>query len=307
MCHAKTEVRSWFPAAIRRRLTRPLPFQDKAFPRTVVLASAQPRDSLTVEHGFARGAVESRSVTLSRGAAPQDHIGTQRMAGEHNVLPRTLSLAAHEFATPLSVATGYLRMLLKDQFGPLSERQRKLLDEIQRSCSRIAELVSEMSLLGKLESRELALVKQEFDCATLVAEVASGMHEGGDRGVRIEVRGTDRALSTVGDRVRLAAALRSLMHAAVRERAGPGVVIVECSANAGIHPPSLTIAIGDDATVRVLAESDAPRMPVAFEEFRGGLGLALPIARRVVEAHGGAVWSAENPKAGSAVRLPLKP
>jgi signal transduction histidine kinase len=227
------------------------------------------------------------------------------MAAEHNLLPRTLSLAAHEFATPLSVATGYLRMLLKDQFGPLSEKQRKLLDEIQRSCSRIAELVSEMSLLGKLESRELSLANQEFDCATLVAEVASGMHEGDDRGVRIEVRGADRALSTVGDRVRLAAALRSVMHAAVRERAGPGVVVVECSTNAGNRPPSLTIAIGDDATVRALAESDL-WMPRAFEEFRGGLGLALPIARRVVEAHGGTVWSAENPKAGSAVRLPLK-
>ena len=31
--------------------------------------------------------------------------------------------------------------------------------------------------------------------------------------------------------------------------------------------------------------------PVPFDEKRGGLGLALPIARRVIERHGGRVWS----------------
>ena len=74
------------------------------------------------------------------------------MTAEHNALPRTLSLAVHELRTPVTVVAGYLRMLLREQAGPLSDKQRKMLEEADRSCGRLGALVAEMSELGKLES-----------------------------------------------------------------------------------------------------------------------------------------------------------
>ena len=228
------------------------------------------------------------------------------MPVEHNAFPRALSLAVHEFRTPVTVVSGYLRMLLKEQGGPLTEKQRKMLEEAERSCGRIGALVAELSELGKLEGGELAVARQPLDLAPLVAELASGMHEGSDRGVRLEVRGADRALLVQGDRTRLAAAIRALMHAALRERGDPGVIVTECSVLADSRPPFALIAIGDEETVASLRTA-ARGAPPSFDEWRGGLGLALPVARRVIEAHGGALWSAagERPRTGSALRLPL--
>jgi signal transduction histidine kinase len=223
-----------------------------------------------------------------------------------HLLPRAMSLATHELSTPLSVVAGYLRMLLREQAGPLTDRQKKMLEEAERSCARIGVLVSEMKELGKLESGEAALATQTIDLGSLLAELASGMQEGSDRGVRLEVHGPLQTVTVTGDRTRLATALRALMHAALRERGEPGVIVVECTVLTDTTPASVLVAIGDEPTVRDLAAA-ARFEPPPFDEWRGGLGLALPIGRRVIERQGGSLWSAtgDRPRAGSALRLPI--
>jgi signal transduction histidine kinase len=228
------------------------------------------------------------------------------MSGELNFFPRVMSLAVHELRTPVTVVSGYLRMLLRDQAGPLSDKQRKMLEEADRSCSRIGALVSEMSELGKLESGALTLSGPEFDLSALITEVASGMHEGEDRGIRLETRGNDHPVMVAGDRPRLAAVLHALMYAALRERAQAGVIVVECSTSSNSDQAWAVVSIGAEQDVRAIAAA-AHNGAGAFDEFRGGLGLALPVGRRVIEAHGGALWSApgDTPRAGSALRLPI--
>jgi signal transduction histidine kinase len=231
---------------------------------------------------------------------------TPTLTPAEQLLSRLLSLAVHELRTPVTVVAGYLRMLLREQGGPLSDQQRKMIEEADRSCARIGAIVSEMSDLGKLESSEFALGRQNFDFAALVAEVASDMHDGDDRGVRLESRGTDQPMMVTGDRVRLASAVRALMQAAIRERGEPGVIVAECSTIADSNPPWAVLAVGAEPLLASLAE-EARGNPPSFDEWRGGLGLALPVGRRVIEAFGGSVWSASgnHSRAASALRLPL--
>src|SRR3970282_1796930 len=99
------------------------------------------------------------------------------MSSEHSPFPRALSLAVHELRTTITVASGYLRMLLREQAGPISDRQRKMLEETERSCGRIGALISEMRELGKLEAGEVSVPAVSFDLAALATSVTSGMQE----------------------------------------------------------------------------------------------------------------------------------
>src|SRR6266550_759587 len=113
-----------------------------------------------------------------RRAPKPSMIEAVRSPTERELFPRTISLAVHELRTPVTVVCGYIRMVLKEHGGPLTEKQKKMLLEAERSCERISALVAELSDLGKLESSELSVAHQEIDLSRLVVELASDMHEG---------------------------------------------------------------------------------------------------------------------------------
>jgi signal transduction histidine kinase len=203
-----------------------------------------------------------------------------------------LSLAVHEFRTPATVVGGYLRMLQKDVQPPLNERQKKMVDEAAKSTARIVEIIAEMSDISKLDSGDAAVRHEPFDLFAVVGEVAATVHEAEDRGVRLQVQGESIGAAVSGDLTRVRAAISAFFRAVLREQPAAGVVIADRRLVREGHGRSAVIAIASEQAVQQSYES--PRGPL--EEKRSGLGLALPLARRVVERHGGAVWS---PSGGS--------
>jgi signal transduction histidine kinase len=199
-----------------------------------------------------------------------------------------LSLAVHEFRTPASIVGGYLRMLQRDSEAPLNERQLKMIDEAAKSCARIVAIVDEMSEIGKLDSGQITLARNPIDLFALVAEVAELVHEASDREVHLTVRGIDHGAAMMGDAPRLRTAFDAIFRAILREKAGPASMIAERRFVTDDRGTAATVIVCEETSVQDAYE----RAPVAFEEKqRGGLGLALPLARRVIEGHGGRIWS----------------
>jgi signal transduction histidine kinase len=201
--------------------------------------------------------------------------------------PQLLSLAVHEFRTPASVVSGYLRMLQRDSDPPLSERQRRMIDEAEKSCARLVAIVAELSDIGKLDGGSISLARQPLDLFALVGEVAELVHEATDREVHLEVRGSNSGAPVTGDAPRLRAAFDAIFRAILREQPGPTTVIADRRLEARDGSTSAVVIVSDDASVQQAYE----RAPGPFDEKRGGLGLALPLARRVIEGHGGRLWS----------------
>jgi signal transduction histidine kinase len=194
-----------------------------------------------------------------------------------------ISLAVHEIRTPASVVGGYLRMLQGGAAGPLNDKQRHMIEEAEKSCARLVGIVAELSDVEKLDDGRAAFARRPVDVFALIGEVAELVQEARERHVRLELQGPATGAPLTGDADRLKRAFDAIFRAILREKAGPCTVIAE---------RRLEIRDGRECAIVVVAESSSvlsvyKRTPGLFDDHRGGLGLALPLARRTIEGHGG--------------------
>jgi signal transduction histidine kinase len=216
------------------------------------------------------------------------------MSDHREHLAKLLSLGVHEFRTPVAVVSGYLRMLLRHFGDTLTDQQRKLIEEAEKSCGSLTALIAEQSELAQIEDGRIRMRREPIPIFGLLKQVASSVHEAEDRGVVLSVHDEGLAAVVLGDRERLQSALASLLQAALRERAEAGVVVAACarvrSADGG-ESAVIAIADGDEAEHLAAGTSGAPPSTETFDQYRGGMGFKLPLAARIVEAHGGRVTS----------------
>ncbi|HSC29298.1 MAG TPA: HAMP domain-containing sensor histidine kinase [Vicinamibacterales bacterium] len=219
--------------------------------------------------------------------------------------PKLLSLTAHEFRTPLTVVAGYVRMLLTERAGPVSPQQRRLLDEAEKSCARLSALLAELSELSRLEADTAAVSGRVIELRPLLAEALSGLPALPDRDVPVELSTGEGEARVHGDPARLKAALTAVIAAMRRELIGCDRLIVRERVRVQGGSAAAWIAIGDPRRIDALVTAD-PTALTTFDEWRGGCGLSLVLARHILTAHHGTIWSpVDDRRAGAVISLPL--
>jgi signal transduction histidine kinase len=215
--------------------------------------------------------------------------------------PRLLSLAVHELRTPITVTAGYLRMVTREKVGPISDQQRKLLEEAEKACGRLSALVAEMSDLSALEAGSAPLNKASMDLSAALKHAAAELAEMQDREVAVEVHGADSPITITGDAKRLKGAFASLFAALRREVVTSDRLVVRMTRNT---PGTCVISIAGADQIESVAAAHPASLDL-FDEWRGGSGLSLAIARRVIGQHGGTLFGLPGgEKAAAVVELP---
>lgn len=218
--------------------------------------------------------------------------------------PKVLSLTVHEFRTPLTVVAGYLRMLSTDRVGPLSDAQRRVIQEAERSCARLSSLLTEVSEVAHFHQGRLSFFRSPVPLDDILDGVV--VPPVVETPVLLEREGGPTGAMVEGDAGRLRTALSAVASAVAREiMDGPALfMLTEIREVAGRR--EAFIALGGEADARGVLAADSGRLP-AFDSTRGGNGLSLVVARQVVEEHGGALYGApgDHPRAGAGISLPL--
>jgi two-component system OmpR family sensor kinase len=220
-----------------------------------------------------------------------------------------VSMASHEFRTPMTIIDGHARRLikLKDSIGPaeIGERAGKMRSAVLRMTQLIDNLLNSSRLIDGGGGQYFH--PAEIDVATLLQEVCE-LHREMVPGARIAERIATAPMRMVGDPKLLFQVFSNLLSNAIKYSPDGGVIAVD----AALASDEVVVTIADHG-IGVPA-GDLDRL---FERYhRGsnvsgivGTGVGLYLVKMVVDMHGGAVAveSTEGEGARFTIRLPRKP
>ncbi|HMQ31625.1 MAG TPA: ATP-binding protein [Chloroflexaceae bacterium] len=214
---------------------------------------------------------------------------------------------AHELRTPLSIIKGRLEGVQDGVYRADPEQIAGLLAEV----ALLERLIEDLRVLALADAGQLHLFPEAADPARLAADAArSFAPQAAERGVRLRAEAAPGLSELSADPQRIAQVLGNLVSNALRHTPAGGEVVIAVRPDQG--PAAGIVFEVRDSGAGISAEE----LPRIFDRFyradrsrsrgSGGAGLGLAIARRLVEAHGGAIWAASEPGRGTTVafRLP---
>jgi signal transduction histidine kinase/CheY-like chemotaxis protein len=215
-----------------------------------------------------------------------------------------LAMLGHELRNPLASISNAIHLL--QRAGPDTKNRQFAEDVIARQSLHLSRIVDDLLDVGHAIAGKISLQRESIDVHAMVAETLRALAAAGIT--------ADRRVDLVGkvawvhaDRTRIMQVVSNLVTNAVKHTASGGRIAVCVDPHAG----GVLLTVSDDG-----AGMDSETVARAFELFyqaqqgperkRGGLGIGLTLARRIVELHGGTIEVAsDGPGRGSTLSIHL--
>jgi len=215
------------------------------------------------------------------------------MAENHS--GKALDLLIHDLRAPLSVAQGYLRLLHQNRLDSDAERQRALTQTME-ALGRIGRLCEDAAAYVALETAVEILPTSAVQAADFMEQVAAGCAALGGEGLTVSAEPRPLIGSIRGPQIDRVAQSLAVILCAVRRSTRKGDVRV--SVQEDQKEARFLLGCEDDRAALV------SQTPEAFDPWRGGHGIALPLACRIVTDAGGRIWTYANVRGAVGVALP---
>lgn len=236
----------------------------------------------------------------------QDHLIAAREEAEVANRAKTEFLAnmGHELRTPLSAIIGFSTIIRDGMFGPISQRYADYADAIAESGNHLLAIINGILDMARAEANRLVLVEEEVEIARAVA-FSIGTIEEMARSADIDCRSEipEDLPQFLGDAAKLRQVLINLLSNAVKFTPSGGRVrvSVEHDADHGLAFRVVDNGIGIPPDKLPLALAPFGQIDGGLDRKYDGTGLGLPLAKRLVELHGGTMEIDSEPGKGTVV------
>jgi len=221
----------------------------------------------------------------------------------------TLAHLSHELRTPMTAIIGFSELMRDQLFGPLSERYHAYTHHIYDSGRHALDLIDAILEVSRAEAGQLSLSASEIVPSTLVEECLRMVEHGASlKHQTLDSRIVQPMPLLMADQMMLRQALLNLLSNAIKYtpeggRVGVALQMADGGLDIKVSDTGVGIAAGDlERCLEPFVRLDNPH--TAGVE---GAGLGLPLAKHLVELHGGSLAIASTPGRGTCVTVHLPP
>ena len=213
-----------------------------------------------------------------------------------------LSDIAHDLRTPITTIGGYAKAL-NDGLVTSDEKRAEYLEAIQNKSERMSDLITLLFDYVRLDSENFSLRREKTDVTELLRENAALLYaDVEERKMEFEIEIPEEPVELSVDRLQVSRVITNLINNALKHNSAGTRITLEmrsmCIAEKGSASVSdkewIQIAVSDNG--RLIAPDVAEHIFEPFvtadasRESKGGSGLGLSIAKKIVEMHG---WTIE--------------
>jgi signal transduction histidine kinase len=217
---------------------------------------------------------------------------------------RFLANMSYEFRTPLTSIAGFAELLKQGIAGELTDQAQEYVDAIAKSAERLSQQINTVLDFSQSEAGALPIARKPVSVKALLENAkaaASKLIE--ERGIKLTLDIQDGAGEFAGDEKRLLQALGQLIDNAILYGREGGTILLHGSGDR----KNVMLAVSDDGP-----GMDARAQAAAMDGFgrtqageMAAQGLGLPLARQLVESHGGKLVLESRVGEGTAVIITL--
>jgi len=203
-----------------------------------------------------------------------------------------LASVSHELRTRLNAIVGFSDMMSDRMFGPLDDKYAEYANIIRESGRHLLAIVNDTLDVALSDEDRLALAEKRTDIGD-IAELGLKIVEDMARRSKVELVGEveEELPPVIGDPAKLTQILVNLLSNAIKFSERGGTVRLKVTQQAG-H--GITLRVEDNG---IGMSSD--QIPIALAPFgrvknsagrkHDGVGIGLPLTKRLVELHGGTI------------------
>jgi two-component system, chemotaxis family, CheB/CheR fusion protein len=268
------------------------------------LVDGEPRSFLTVYFPLN----DEQNTVYALGGISTDITERRRAVEEANQAlerrDRFLAMLSHELRTPLGAILNASNLLTRQLEGNGSPG----LEVIRRQARHMAKLIDDLLDIGRITRDEVVLDSLLVDVRALVTELLENFRNNADdAGVALLADVPDEPVWVRGDALRLRQVFANLLSNAILYTPRGGRVLLKLGCEEGRAQISLRdtgIGLAPEERERIFDLFYQAPQPI--DRPRGGLGIGLTLAQRLVRLHGGEIEvSSEGRDRGSTFSLSL--